>query len=372
MNQSNHTDSSRRRNALVLALSMSALLANTNNAMINAGFAAEPQAKPKTTVSVPGTQTKKTTKVSASKTVTPKGTTTTTKKSVTTAQQPIRLKIIVPCRAWVPKNAQPKVVLLCVHGLGLNSESYTDFGQQMQKAGIAVFAVDVRGFGTWMKFKGKATCNFKSCISDVQQALQVLHAAYPDKPIFLLGESMGGAIALHIAAEHQDLIDGLISSVPSGDRFHTKKNDLTVALHLVTLRGNKPIDVGTKVIEEATKDSSMRAKWAEDPFDRLQLSSKELMQFQKFMNENHEYAKSIDKTPVLFLVGLMDNLVKPQGTIDLYNEIPDEDKKLITIKHSEHLIFELHKISPELQGVLINWLLSHPKKSIKGMLHSQG
>jgi alpha-beta hydrolase superfamily lysophospholipase len=356
--------------ALLFALSLSALFATTNSKMNNAGWAAEPLPKPKTTVTRPATQTKKTTKVSTVKTVTPKVTTTTVKKSVTTTQKPIRLKIVVPCRAWVPKNAQPKAVLLCVHGLGLNSDSYSDFGQQMQNAGIAVFAVDVRGFGTWMKFKGKATCNFKSCISDVQQALQVLHAAYPDKPIFLLGESMGGAIALHIAAEHQDLIDGLISSVPSGDRFHTKKNDLTVALHIVTLRGNKPIDVGTKVIEEATKDSKMRAKWADDPFDRLQLSSKELIHFQKFMNENHEFAKSIDKTPVLFLVGLMDNLVKPQGTVDLYNEIPEEDKKLVTIKHSEHLIFELHKISPELQGVLVNWLLSHPKKSIKGMLRS--
>jgi len=345
-----------------------ALLASASIGTIDAAVAADPQAK--TTITAPGSQTKTTTKVSVTKAATNKGVTTTKQKSVTTSKQPIRLKIVVPCRAWVPKNVQPKAVLLCVHGLGLNSASYNDFGQQMQKAGIGVFAVDVRGFGTWIKFKGKATCNFKSCISDVKQALQVLHVAYPDKPIFLLGESMGGAIALRVAAEHQELIDGLLSSVPSGDRFHTKKNELNVALHLVTLRGNKPLDVGTKVVEEATTNSAMRAKWEDDPLDRLQLSSKELMQFQKFMNENHQTAKEIDKTPVLFLVGLDDKLVKPQGTVELYNEIPAQDKKLITIKHSQHLIFELHKISPELQGVLVNWLLTHPKKSIKSMLKS--
>lgn len=276
--------------------------------------------------------------------------------------KPKRLKIEVPCRAWVPKSIQPKAVLLCVHGLGLNSDSYEDFGKQMQAEGIGAFAVDVRGFGTWMQLEGKSKCDFDSCLSDVENALKVLHTAYPTKPIFVLGESMGGAIALHVVAEHPELVDGVISCVPSGDRFHKTKNELRVALHLITLRANTPIDVGTKVIEDATKDPALRERWMDDPLDRLKLSSKELMQFQRFMNDNHETVKKIDKTPVLFLVGLSDKLVKPEGTVELYNEIPAEDKKLVTIRSAEHLIFELHKLSPDLNGVVVNWLLTHASK----------
>jgi alpha-beta hydrolase superfamily lysophospholipase len=281
------------------------------------------------------------------------------KAKVAPAAKPVRLKIQVPCRAWVPQKIAPKAVLLCVHGLGLNSESFQEFGKQMQADGIATFAVDVRGFGTWMKLKGKQKCDFNSCLSDVVQALTVLHTAYPNKPIFLLGESMGGAIAMRVAAEHQDLVDGLISSVPSGDRFHTTKNQLRVALNLVTFRANKPIDVGTGVIDDATHNAVERAKWEDDPFNRLKLSSKELIQFQHFMSDNHDTAKQIDKIPVLFLVGLKDKLVKPEGTRELYNEIRTEDKKLVTIRSSEHLIFENHKISPDLKKVLTNWLLTH-------------
>jgi alpha-beta hydrolase superfamily lysophospholipase len=244
-----------------------------------------------------------------------------------------------------------------VHGLGLNSASYEAFGNQMKAEGIGTFAVDVRGFGTWMKLEGKRKCDFPSCLSDVEQALKVLHQAYPSKPIFLLGESMGGAIAMRVAAEHQELIDGLISSVPSGDRFHKTKNQLNVALHLVTLRANSPIDVGTKVIEEATDDPAQQAKWKDDPLNRLKLTSKELMQFQRFMNENHETAKRIDKIPVLFLVGLSDKLVKPKGTVELYDEVKSEDKKLATIRSAEHLIFENHQVSPELEKILVDWLL---------------
>jgi acylglycerol lipase len=286
-----------------------------------------------------------------------------TKNSKTTTKKTVRLRIDVPCRAWVPKNVQPIAVLLCVHGLGLNSDSYKDFGEQMQAAGYGVFAVDVRGFGTWIKLKGKEKCDFDACLSDVDKALNILHEAYPNKPVFVLGESMGGAIAMRVAAAHQDSIAGLISSVPSGSRFHTTKNKVNVALHLVTLRGNQPLDVGTKVVDEATNDDAIRAKWEADPFDRLKLSSKELFQFQKFMNENNETAKKIDRLPVMFLVGLNDKLVKPKGTVKLYNEVPNSDKELITIRSSEHLIFELHKISPELQKVLIGWIQSHSKTS---------
>lgn len=279
------------------------------------------------------------------------------------APSPTRLKIAVPCRAWVPRDVQPKVILLCVHGLGLNSNSFEDFGQQMKKEGIGTFAVDVRGFGTWMQLKGKGKCDFASCLKDVEKALITLHTAYPAKPIVVLGESMGGAIAMRVVAEHQELADGLISSVPSGDRFHKTKNELRVALHLVTLRGNQPIDIGSQVIKEATDDPATRAKWQDDPLNRLQLSSKELLQFHRFMNDNHETAKRITKTPVLFLVGLSDKLVKPKGTVELYNEIATGDKKLVTIRSAEHLIFEQHTLSPQLKSVVVGWLSTRTKKT---------
>lgn len=285
------------------------------------------------------------------------------KTSAAKVGKPVRLKIEVPCRAWTPKNVQPKAVLLCVHGLGLNSASYTEFAKQMVKEGIGVFAVDVRGFGTWMQLKGKQKCDFESCISDVQQALKVLHTVYPNKPIFVLGESMGGAIAMRVTADHPELVDGLISCVPSGDRFHKTRNQLRVALRLITLRGNKDIDVGTGVIEDATADMSQRTKWKDDPLNRLALSPKELMHFQSFMNDNHETAKRITDTPVLFVVGLADKLVKPKGSMELYEEVASEDKKMATIKNAEHLVFENHQISNELKGLLVYWLLTHKKKT---------
>jgi acylglycerol lipase len=278
-----------------------------------------------------------------------------------TAPGPVKLTINVPCRAWVPKGNQPKVVLLCVHGLGLNSDSYEDFGKRMAKAGIATFAVDVRGFGSWMQRAGKHNVDFKACLTDIQQTLKVLHTAYPSRPVIVLGESMGGAIAMRLAADRPDLVQGLISSVPSADRFHTMKNKLRVALKLVTFRANKEMDVGTGVIDAATDNPVVREKWKEDPLNRMDLSAKDLIQFQNFMNSNHETAKRITTLPVLFVVGLSDRLVKPEGTIELYKELPTPNKKMITIRSAEHLIFEEGQCSQPVFNLVVSWLKSQSK-----------
>jgi len=273
-----------------------------------------------------------------------------------------RLKIEVPCRAWVPEGQLPKVVLLCVHGLGLNSGSYEAFGKKMSNMGIATFAVDVRGFGTWMKVQGKQKVDFDSCIDDVKQAIVILHKAYPGIPVFILGESMGGAIALRFTAMYPDLVAGLISAVPSGDRFQQGKTELNVAMHM--LEGwNRPMNIGAKVIKQATDDPNVAKSWSEDPYNRQEISPKELIQFQNFMNDNHDIAEKITNEPVLMIQGFKDRLVKPKGTVELFNEIASPDKLLIVVGDREHLIFEENQFTDEVIWVVLGWLKSKVEKS---------
>jgi alpha-beta hydrolase superfamily lysophospholipase len=266
---------------------------------------------------------------------------------------PVRLHIEVPCRAWTPKK-YPTMVILCVHGLGLNSASFEQFGKQMSSVGIATFAVDVRGFGSWMKLEGKEKVDFEACLTDVEKALKLLRTAYPKVPLFLLGESMGGAIALRITADHPELIDGLISAVPSGDRFHNTRNELQIAMRMVTGRMNKPMEVGSRIINQATDDPAVQERWKDDPLNRMNLTPKE-----HFMNENHDSAKSISHSPVLILAGFKDKLVKPQGTIELFNELSTPDKMLMIVGNGEHLIFEENQMTDQVSAVLRGWLNSH-------------
>ncbi len=280
---------------------------------------------------------------------------------------------MAPCMTWIDSDVDPKAALLCVHGLGLYNNSYENFGKRMASLGIATYAVDVRGFGSWQQAKGRAAVDFEECLDDVRDTLKVIHRAHPGLPVFILGESMGGAIALRLTAKYPQLVDGLISCVPSGDRFRSGKTDLQVAMRFLKGR-NKQFDVGSAVVLQASGSRSnsgsnqgLQDAWLKDPLARLSLSPNELIQFQRFMNENHESAKQITERPVLMVQGWEDNLVKWEGTLELWKELATEDKQIELVANAKHLIFEESQfneqaLNDKMDKMVTRWMDDHIKK----------
>ncbi|MFN8550139.1 MAG: alpha/beta fold hydrolase [Candidatus Obscuribacterales bacterium] len=263
-----------------------------------------------------------------------------------------------PCLTWLPPDGNTRAVILCVHGLGLHNGTYADFGQVMSSKGFAVYAIDVRGFGSFMEAKGRENVDFDGCLNDVQATLKVLHRAHKGLPVYLLGESMGGAIALRATAIYPELVDGLISSVPANDRFRQNHTRLSVAIHLLE-NPDKPFDVGKDIVSQATNKQDLRDQWCKDPLNKLNLSPKELLQFQHFMNQNHKAARLIQVTPVLFVQGCNDKLVKPMGTVELFNELATKDRRLDLLPNTEHLIFEENQFTAEGINKVIDWIDAH-------------
>lgn len=242
-----------------------------------------------------------------------------------------------PCRSWSDPSSRPIACLLCIHGLGLQSNSYEFFANAQSRRGLAVYAIDVRGFGAWINAGGKTKVNFDDCLADIKQTLESIKAANPGLPVYVLGESMGGAIALRAASMYPDLVDGLISSVPAGERFHQEKTSAKVFFNLLT--GTNLANVGNDIVNQATQNAKLKAQWQGDPLSRLNLSAAELIQFQDFMNGNHDAAKKVADMPVLFVQGNGDQLVKPEGTWELFNTVAAKDKSFFAVP-GEHLIFE--------------------------------
>ena len=263
-----------------------------------------------------------------------------------------------PCLSWVDSEQPVRAVILCVHGLGLHNSSYDAFGQRMSKLGYAIYAIDVRGFGSWMAAQGREKVDFDGCMEDIKSTLKVVHRAHPGMPVFILGESMGGAIALRACALFPELVDGLISSVPAGDRFKQGQTKLAVAFHLIA-DPNTPFDIGTQVIKQATVKPELRDSWGNNPLSRLKVSANELIQFQNFMNQNHKCAVLIKDRPVLFVQGCDDKLVRPEGTVELFNRLATKDRQIELIPKAEHLIFEEAQFTDQDVEIVNKWLSSH-------------
>ncbi|MCB9468084.1 MAG: alpha/beta fold hydrolase [Candidatus Obscuribacterales bacterium] len=282
------------------------------------------------------------------------------KKQKSKKQRKQRKKVVrgnAPCLAWLPQNTEARAAILCVHGLGLHNGTWEPFGKTMSQRGYAVYAIDVRGFGSWMEARGRERVDFASCLEDVRRTLKVIKRAHKALPVFILGESMGGAIALRTTAMYPDLVDGLISSVPAGDRFNQTKTSIKVAFHLIN-DPDKPFNVGEGVIKQATKDPELREAWLNDPLAKLELTPRELLQFDRFMKGNRRSARKIKDKPVLMVQGSNDKLVRPRGTMELFDRLATPEKKFVLITDAEHLIFEESQFSKADIDLVDKWISS--------------
>lgn len=256
-----------------------------------------------------------------------------------------------------------KGLIICVHGLGLHHGTFQPFADQMAKRGYGVVAFDVRGFGSYRTNKGYDKVDLNNSVKDIGDILKLMRRDYPGKTIFLLGESMGGAIALQVAAAYPQYIDGLVCSVPSGNRFGATTTNIHVAMKLLAHK-DRPFDIGSRIVKQATSREGLRQRWQSDPEARLTLSPLELLQFQRFMNQNLKAAARLDKLPVVIFQGYGDKLVKPEGTLSLYNALSTQDKDLVFVGHSEHLIFEEGQFKPSVLNGLYGWLSGHLRDTV--------
>lgn len=263
-----------------------------------------------------------------------------------------------PGRVWVNPLVKQKGIILGVHGLSLQHSSFDALASRLADQGYCTVAFDVRGFGTYRQAFGAEQLDFEGCLQDLNMVARALKQDSPDKPLFVMGESMGGAIAVQFAAKYPELVDGLIASVPAGKRFNERVRTLKVAVRFLGNR-HKPFDIGTDVINQATHDPDLKHAWADNPMTRTVLSPLELVHFSRMLRRNIESAKQIKTAPVIIYQGVGDELVKPEATYELFRSIGSTDKSLTMVGNAEHLIFEEGRFTPTVLQGLIAWMDSH-------------
>ena len=259
---------------------------------------------------------------------------------------------------WVDPRKQPIGVVVCIPGFGLQHGSFGALGHELADRGYIVISYDVRGFGAYMTLKARDRIDLEKTLDDLDESFARIRADYPGLPVFILGESMGGAVALQFTALHPELVDGLIASVPSSRRYRQLLASGEVALKLIT-RGKAKINMAPFVVRKATQQQDLRKAWEADPEARLTASARELVAFKKFVDRNPEYARKITKTPVLMFQGLQDLLIRPEGTISLFKEITSKDKDLVLFGNSEHLLLEEGQFNKGILADLLEWMKIH-------------
>lgn len=262
-----------------------------------------------------------------------------------------------------------QAVLLCVHGLGLCAKGFQDLGKNLANEGINTYAVDVRGFGLYRQTdKTYRKLNLKETVSDLQTILNVLSQRYPGKPIFLLGESMGGSIVIKVASLKPAHLSGIICSAPAWRTYKKKRTILKALIGWLTFSHKGSGFVSGSIMRQATTSKELSSHWLHDESHRLELGPVEALKLAVFIHKTCSNAKKIDHIPVLIVQGLQDRLVKINGAAKLFQAIKSNDKELLLIADAEHLVFEEGQTKPLVAKVLRNWIIgaASGSETVKG------
>lgn len=113
-------------------------------------------------------------------------------------------------RGW---KTESRDVLLLMHGLGAHGGWFIDMGNALAARGLSVYTIDHRGFGRSEGLPGHIE-RAEQYITDLAAAATEIRArhASEDAPVrlYVLGHSMGGIFATHLAVKYGALLDGVL------------------------------------------------------------------------------------------------------------------------------------------------------------------
>jgi alpha-beta hydrolase superfamily lysophospholipase len=222
----------------------------------------------------------------------------------------------LPLRRFVPPGEQPRAVLLALHGFNDYSRAFDGPGEWFAARGVALYAYDQRGFGAGPEpglWPGATRL-----AADARIAAELLRQRYPGVPVYVLGESMGGAVAL-VASAHGGLpVDGLILVAPAvwarGTQPWYQRFALSVAAGLWP--GGK---ISARALQRQVSDNPQALEILEgDPLVIKKVRFDTISGLVDLMDQALAAAPSIEQ-PVLLLYGGRDRII-PREPVDLFWE----------------------------------------------------
>jgi acylglycerol lipase len=225
--------------------------------------------------------------------------------------------------------AMPYAVIVGLHGMNDYSNGFAMPAPWWATQGISTYAYDQRGFGRSPQrgiWPGSDLMR-----RDLTDFVDVIRARHPGLPLFVLGESMGGAVAITaFASEMPPRADGLILIAPAV----WGRNTMPLAYRFVlwasahTMRGASFSGAGLKVTPSDNIEM-LRAN-GRDPLFIKSTRMDAISGLMALMDEAYSSAPRLNGTPILYLYGGRDEIVpkrpsqvvmnelKPHGTIMTY------------------------------------------------------
>ncbi|KAK7280471.1 hypothetical protein RJT34_25535 [Clitoria ternatea] len=250
------------------------------------------------------------------------------------------------CKSWMPEpNVLIKAALCFCHGYGSTCTFFFEgVAKRIAASGYAVYAMDYPGFGLSEGLHGYIP-SFEDLVDDIIEHYRKINERpeVRDLPRFILGQSMGGAIALKAQLKEPNNWDGVILVAPmckiSDEMLPTAAvlkvlNLLSKVMPKAKLFPNRDLSELTFREPGKRKVAGYNVISYDDP-TRLKTGMELLSATQDVESQLQKVS-----APLLILHGAADKVTDPLASQFLYEKASSKDKTLKIYEGSYHGILE--------------------------------
>ena len=231
-------------------------------------------------------------------------------------------RYVLPMKTW-RATGETRAVVLALHGFNDYSNAFDTVGQSFEDDSITTYAIDQRGFGETEQrgiWPGGDIMQ-----SDLVATVRLLCDKHSGLPIFLLGESMGGAVILSALQQlEQTCIQGVILLAPAVWGWQTMPWYQTIPLRMLAhIIPAKTLTGDGLDITPSDNDDMLRAL-GRDPLI-IKGSRIDAIYGLTDLMEDALVNGSALEIPALILYGEHDEIIPPKPFCRLLNNLPDQD-----------------------------------------------
>jgi len=260
-------------------------------------------------------------------------------------------------QSWHP-GGEVRGILAIVHGLGGHSGLYKTIVEYLLPREYAVYALDLRGHGrssgqrgyinTWTEFR-----------DDLQAFLKLIQQQQPGYPIFLLGHSLGGVIALDYTLHYvkdQSTLAGVIGFSPSIGQVGVPLSRVVLGKLFSRVWPRFSLHIGLD-FSAGSRNQKMLDSYTQDKLRHTLATARLSTEFFATVDWIHTHAEKW-QVPLLILHGGADRIALPAGSQMFYEKVNYPDKLRIEYPGAYH---NLHDDINCVEVItdLVDWMNKH-------------
>lgn len=237
-----------------------------------------------------------------------------------------------------------KSIVVNIHGLGSHFQYKYDCENNFEKrikffriCNIKTFGIELSGHGKSDGTKG-VVFNYYDLLIDINNLIKYIKNKYSNIPIYLIGESLGGALSIKYSILYPNTVSGIILLAPLCDlnrQIKPRKIFLNILKKLSYINSN--IKLPNFKIKEGCLSKDFNKHKTKNKYyvkNVFLASARECHQLTTWIQQN---SKKFN-IPILIFHAKDDLITDYLSTKLFFENIVSNDKELVTIDNAHHLL----------------------------------